>query len=134
MSDNQSENSSLWPTVLAGLQKSRGSAVLHTFELTELAIAEQAVKDTEEAIWQAEQALDDARRDHVKAKGRLAFIKDRPTWKKILCPGVYIEFDRAYAMCMQLGYEFVLINEKIYKAGLPGEQLMDTGMTEEDIK
>jgi hypothetical protein len=124
MSDNQSENSKEW----------RSPVTVHTYELTELAKAEMDVKNTEEAIWQAEDAVVEAKRAHLRAKGYLAFVKDPPTWKKILCPYVGLGQPQAYTMCMQLGYGFVLLEGKIYKAGLPGEQLMDTGMVEGDIK
>jgi hypothetical protein len=107
---------------------------VHNHELTNLAATEIAVEQTKEAIWQAEEALGEAHRVHHQAKGYLAFIKNPPTWKKILCPSVDLGQSQAYAMCIQLGYEFVLLGGKIYKAGLPGEQLMDTGTVEADIE
>lgn len=122
MSDNQSENSQQW-----------GAGPLDDGSLDDVAAAEAAVKIAQDSIWHAEEALEEAKRTHTRAKGFLEFIKSRPTWKQILVPTVDMTMPYVYTACMQLGYSFALVNGKIYKAGLPGEQMMDTGMREEDI-
>lgn len=125
MSDNQSENSQTWRCP---------ETVSVTGAEAELLAAEIAVRETEEAIWRAEEAFEEAKRAHIRAKGFLIFVKNRPTWKGILVPGVNMNHNMLYTACMQLGYGFVLWNGEVYAVGMPGEQLMPTGVKEADIK
>jgi hypothetical protein len=99
-----------------------------------LDLAESAVKAAEQAVYQAEEALLDAKRALQKAEGHRWITMDRPTWKQIFVPGVIMQPHELYTYCMQTGYSYALWNGKIFKAGRPAEQMIDTGALEADIK
>lgn len=125
MSDNQSENSQEWRCP---------ETISVTGPEAEVIAAELAVAAAQDAIWRAEEAFEEAKRAHHRAKGYLIFAKSRPTWKGILVPGVNMNHNMLYTACVQLGYGFVLWNGEVYAVGMPGEQLMPTGVKEEDVK
>lgn len=93
-----------------------------------------AVESAELAVFQAEEALLEAKRVLKITEGRRWIVKDSPTWKQIFVPQMLMTPDQLYTQCMQTGYRYVLWNGRIYRAGRPGEQLIDTGVFEEDIK
>ena len=127
MSDNQSENSD---TCYPGFDQAHAD----TAHAVEIAAAEDAVQAADNALFQAEEAVGEAKRALTRATGRLWLIKERPTWKQIFVAHVDTTADRLYTTCMQTGYRYVLWNGRIYRAGLPSEQLIDTGAIEADIK
>jgi hypothetical protein len=96
--------------------------------------AAAAVESAKQAVWQAEEALIDAKRALSLAEGRHWIAKDRPTWKQIFVPGVIMQPHELYTYCMQTGYSYALWNGKVFKAGRPAEQMIDTGALEADIK
>ena len=122
MSDNQTDNSVDCNT----------QAVFNP--TTALELAEIAVRDAQTLVWTLEEQLEEAKRDFVRAKGKLQLLKDKPTWRKIFCPQTITTLQNIYTICMQTGYSYALWNGRIYRAGQPGEGMVDTGMREEDIK
>lgn len=120
MSDNQSDNSTDWGAMTAQ-------------PLTPIEEADIAVREAQELIWTIEEQLVEAKRQHLRAKGRAQVLRDRPTWKKIFCPQIITTLPNLYTICMQTGYSYALWNGKIFRAGQPGEGMVDTGMVEADI-
>jgi hypothetical protein len=100
----------------------------------ELDAVESAVESAKQAVWQAEDALLDAKLALIAAEGRQWIVKDRPTWKQIFVPGVLMQLHEIYTYCMQTGYSYAMWNGRIFKAGRPSEQMIDTGAVEADIK
>lgn len=119
MSDNQSENNDRWG---------------QSAPVSEIDRADAAVRDAQELVWLLEEQLEEAKRNFTRAKGKLQLLKDKPTWRKIFCPQTITTLQNIYTVCMQTGYSYALWNGRIYRAGLPGEGMVDTGMLEEDIK
>ena len=101
---------------------------------SEIDMAQDAVRDAQELVWSLEEQLEEAKRQHIRAKGKLQILKDRPTWKKIFCPQTITTLQQIYTTCMQTGYSYALWNGRIYRAGMAGEGMVDTGMLEDDIK
>ncbi len=120
MSDNQSENAKDW-----GIYAAQPP--------TPLEEAESAVREAQSLVWTLEEQLEQAKRDFVRAKGKLQVLKDKPSWRKIFCPQTITTLPNIYTVCMQTGYSYALWNGRIYRAGQPGEGMVDTGMLEGDI-
>lgn len=118
MSDNQSQNSDRWG---------------QSAPVTEIDLADGAVKNAEQLVRTLEQQLEEAKRNLVRANGRLQVLKDKPSWKKIFCPQTITSLQQIYTTCMQTGYKYALWNGSIYMAGNPSEGMVDTGMIEGDI-
>ena len=92
------------------------------------------MREAQELLWTLEEQLEEAKRNLTRAKGKAQVLRDRPTWRKIFCPQVITTLPNLYTICMQTGYSYALWNGRIYRAGLPGEGMMDTGMIESDIE
>lgn len=123
MSDNQSDNSDRWGYGAATAQLP-----------TPLEEAEAELREAQALVRQLEEQLEEAKRALTRAKGKVQIVRDRPTWKKIFCPQTITTLQNVYTICMQTGYSYALWNGRIYRAGLPGEGMMDTGMLESDIE
>jgi hypothetical protein len=126
MSDNQSNNSQDWGN------PANGQRLAHSAD--PVALAKGVVKLAEQAVDLAEHQLQDAKTALKIAQGRLHIAIDRPTWKKILCPGIIMDESGLYTLCIQSGYSYALWNGRIFRAGNRSEQMVDTGATEADIK
>lgn len=144
MSDNQSDNTEHWGPESVRAHQECADAIngpLTTesirHELSAQEVAHRRVQAAEEAVYQAEDALIEAKMNLEKAKGRLWLITHQPTWKNIFRAGSAFAGNggmaNLYTLCMQNGYDGALIYGKIYRAGLPGEGMIDTGLREEDI-
>lgn len=119
MSDNQSENSAEW-----GLPRARATAL----------DAEREVQRAEQEVSFAEEALREAYAHLRRAEGKLLLQTVHLSWKDILVPKTSAMLENIYTACMQLGYGYALWNGRVFRAGAPGEGMVDTGIVEEDIK
>lgn len=137
MSDNQSDNSMSWAAdvLVKDLSGKFGPpATTLPLPVDPLEEAEAKVRKAEQEVFRCEEALEEAQRTLKLAKGRVFIAKEKPTWRQIFCPGVFLCQEDVYKYCMQTGYDYAIWNHKLYKMGPPGDQLIDTGATEDDIK
>lgn len=99
----------------------------------ELAAAEQAAQAARELVWAMEEQLEEAKRQLTLTEGRVHLVRLNPKRHQVLTPSVNHNRDQLYAYCMQLGYSFALLNDKVHYAGRPGEGLMNTGASLGDL-
>ena len=92
-----------------------------------LQIAELELKAAEEAVLCAEEELRVAARNAVLAQGKVYYHTFKPKRHEVLNPSTQVTPDHLYALCMQLGYRFAMLNDTVHFAGKPGEQLVNTG-------
>jgi hypothetical protein len=126
VSDNQSENSASWGPGDAEAHEACARAV-------EVAAAEREVQAAEELVWSLEEQLKEAKRQLIIAEGRVHLARLAPKRHQVLTSSVNHNRDQLYTYCMQLGYQFALLNGKVHYAGRPGEGLMNTGASLEDL-
>lgn len=129
MSDNQSINTETW-----GNPANRPRDVEAPTPVDPTVQAEAEIRDLQQAVWEAEEALHTAKKALKLAEGRLAVAKEKPTWRQIFSPGVLMSSADIYTYCMQTGYSWAIWNNKLFKIGPPGDPFIDTGLTAEDIK
>lgn len=114
----------------------RGAAVVAgtTSVVDPVAQANAEVERAFQAVCQAEEALYTAQTALKRAQGRALVAAEAPTWRQIFSPVTRITANDVYTYCMQTGYKWAVWEYKLYKIGSPAEQLIDTGLTAEDIK
>lgn len=135
MSDNQSENSASWGPGDAKAQATVFEGVEHITmgDSIALAEAEKSVQAAKELVWSMEEQLEEAKRQLVITEGRAHLVRLNPKRHEVLTPSVNHTANQLYTYCMQLGYRFVLLNDKVHYAGRPGEGLMNTGASLGDL-
>lgn len=101
---------------------------------TSLAAADEALVIARRRLWELQAAVEEAQDAVLLAEGRVWLERERPTWKEILSPQVPTALSQLYTYCMQLGFKYAVFNDCIYRAGTPGEGMMNTGAKIEDIK
>jgi len=128
MSDNQSDNSVRWGTQAATPQ----TPIIETAS-PEIRASAAVLELAQQDVWMAEEQLQNARSALMIAQGRHELAKLNPRRHQVLCPGVNLNGQQLYTSACQLGYQFVLQCEKVHYVGKPGEGLINTGVSIEEL-
>lgn len=106
---------------------------MNTTQPTTLVEAEAALQKAIQDQWIAEEQLENAKRAVTLANGLVNYFTFTPKRHEVLNPTGPFSASQLYTYCMQLGYRFAVYGTTVHFAGKPGEQLVDTGLTLEDL-
>lgn len=94
----------------------------------DLQLAERKLREAEQELVLANEALLDAQVARIQAQGRVYYHTFKPKRHDVLNPSSQFDANTLYTYCMQLGYRFGMLNDTVHFAGKPGELMVDTGI------
>lgn len=95
--------------------------------------AEAAHQKALQDLWIAEEQLENARRAVTLTSGLVNYYTFQPLRHQVLNPIAALSAQQLYTYCMQLGYNFAVMNGTVHYAGKPGELMVDTGLKLSDV-
>lgn len=100
----------------------------------EVAAAQDALNAANEQVWHLQDQLQEAIRRQKKCEGRLIYAQEPFSWQDIFVPKIFMHRENVYTICMQSGYKYAFIENRIFRAVVGGVGMVDMGLFKEDIK